>query len=440
MVEAMTKVAATAEDAGTFLFGRSYTILRKIVDRAAIGMAVTGMDGVVVFTNNAFEREFTLDRSASASMLHGFFDPSDLDVVSALSDVFAGRSESYEGEHLCRGRDGKMIWALVAVSVLKSEATGEAIYVIIQAGSIDRRKQVENALAESESRWHFALEAARQGVWDHSARSGRMFYSPMWRIMRGIPIDEAVDDDQEAWLERVHPDDRDRIRPRVSRQNKGEQGYDILEYRERHRDGHYIWILSRGKPVEWDEDGSVLRTVGTDTDITHLKEIEARLAHAASHDSLTQLANRPSFQTSVETAFADHASSYLVFLDLDHFKPINDALGHAAGDQVLIEVGRVLRHHILPTDAAARIGGDEFAVLLHHADKTKVYEIAKTISDAIRSITIGQVPVGDLPTFGVSVGIVSLSSEMDFGTALARADAACYAAKRAGRGRIVMLD
>jgi hypothetical protein len=153
-----------------------------------------------------------------------------------------------------------------------------------------------------------------------------MFYSPMWRIMRGIPIDEAVDDDQEAWLERVHPDDRDRIRPRVSRQNKGEQGYDILEYRERHRDGHYIWILSRGKPVEWDEDGSVLRTVGTDTDITHLKEIEARLAHAASHDSLTQLANRPSFQTSVETAFADHASSYLVFLDLDHFKPINDAL------------------------------------------------------------------------------------------------------------------
>lgn len=258
--------------------------------------------------------------------------------------------------------------------------------------------------------------------------------------MRGIPHDEAVDDDQEAWLERVHPDDRDRIRPNVSRQNKGEQGYDILEYRERHRDGHYIWILSRGKPVEWDENGNVLRTVGTDTDITHLKKIEARLAHAASHDGLPQLFNRPAFQTSVETALAGLASSYLVFLDLDHFKPINDALGHAAGDNVLVEVGRVLRHYILPTDAAARIGGDEFAVLLNHTDKTKVYEIAKTVSEAIRSITVGQVPAGDLPTFGVSVGIVGLSSEMDFGTTLARADAACYAAKRAGRGRIVMLD
>jgi diguanylate cyclase (GGDEF)-like protein/PAS domain S-box-containing protein len=439
-VEAMTKVAATAENAGTFLFGRSYKMLRKIVDRAAIGMAVTGMDGVVVYTNSAFEREFAPDRSTSASILHGFFDPRDLDVISALSNVFEGRNEGYDGEHLCRGHGGKMIWALIAVSVLKSDTTGEPIYVIVQVGSIDRRKQVESALAESESRWHFALEAARQGVWDHNARTGRMFYSPMWRTMRGIPHDEAVDDDQEAWLERVHPDDRDRLRPNVSRQNKGEQGYDILEYRERHRDGHYIWILSRGKPVEWDEDGKVLRTVGTDTDITHLKKIEARLAHAASHDSLTQLVNRPAFQTSVETALAGLASSYLVFLDLDHFKPINDALGHAAGDNVLVEVGRVLRHYILPTDAAARIGGDEFAVLLNNTDKTKVYEIAKTVSDAIRSITVGQVPAGDLPTFGVSVGIVGLSSEMDFGTALARADAACYAAKRAGRGRIVMLD
>src|SRR5690606_9124951 len=102
----MTKVAATAEDAGTFLFGRSYNMLRKIVDRAAIGMAVTGMDGVVVYTNSAFEREFALDRSTSASILHGFFDPRDLDVISALSNVFAGRNEGYDGEHLCRGHGG----------------------------------------------------------------------------------------------------------------------------------------------------------------------------------------------------------------------------------------------------------------------------------------------------------------------------------------------
>src|SRR5690606_41755926 len=131
-----------------------------------------------------FRLDLVLARSSSASIIHGFFDHRDLDVISALSDVFEDRNESYDGEHLCRGHGGKMIWALIAVSVLKSDTTGEPIYVIVQVGSIDRRKQVESALAESESRWHFALEAARQGVWDHNARTGRMFYSPMWRIMR----------------------------------------------------------------------------------------------------------------------------------------------------------------------------------------------------------------------------------------------------------------
>ena len=434
----MEKVATSAEESGTFLFGRNGAMLRKIVDRAAIGMAVTGMDGAVVYTNHAFEREFFLDRSGSTSILDGLFDPQDADAALALSDVLAGRRESYDGEHLCRDHNGQFIWAMVAVSVLKSESTDEPMYMIIQVGSIDHRKHMENALAESESRWHFALEAARQGVWDHNNRTKRMFYSPMWRTMRGIPHDEEVDDDQQAWLERVHPDDRERIRPNVSRQNQGEDGYDILEYRERHRDGHYIWILSRGKPVEWDENGNVLRTVGTDTDITHLKEIEARLEHAASHDSLTELANRSSFQNAVDLSLADPARSYLMFLDLDHFKPINDALGHAAGDSVLIDVGRVLRSAIRKADVAARIGGDEFAILLRGCDQSNAYRIAEAITAAIRTIPV---PVtGQVHHLDVSIGIVSLSAEMDSDAALARADAACYAAKKAGRGRIVMAE
>ena len=76
----------------------------------------------------------------------------------------------------------------------------------------------------------------------------------------------------------LHPDDRERIRATVGKQEHGDDGYDTLEYRERHKDGHYIWILSRGRPVEWDKDGNVVRTIGTDTDITRLKEVEQALA------------------------------------------------------------------------------------------------------------------------------------------------------------------
>lgn len=434
----MERVATNAEETGTFLFGRNRAMLRKVIDEAAVGMAVTGMDGAIVYTNLAFDRDFFVDRSGSASRLADLFDHEDRLAAEALADILAGRLERYDGEHRCCAPGHQLVWAAVAMSVLTSETTGEPMYVVVQVSSIDHRKHVERALAESESRWHFALEAARQGVWDHDARTDRMFYSPMWRAMRGIPQNEEIDDSQEAWLERVHPEDRERIRQNVSRQNRGEDGYDILEYRERHRDGHYIWILSRGKPVEWDEDGNVARTVGTDTDITHLKEIEARLEYAATHDGLTGLANRTYFQSAVASALSDPPGNCLIFMDLDRFKPVNDALGHAAGDAVLVEVGRTLRKTIRTADVAARIGGDEFAILLRGCDLDNARRVGRVIASSICAIPIQL--AGQAHVLNASMGIVSLSPGMDVDTALVRADAACYAAKKAGRARIVVAD
>jgi diguanylate cyclase (GGDEF)-like protein/PAS domain S-box-containing protein len=324
---------------------------------------------------------------------------------------------------------------MVALSVLESDVTGQPVYIIAQLNSIDRRKAAEAALVESESRWHFALEAARQGVWDHDSRTGRMFYSPMWRTMRGIPQDEAIDDRQESWIERIHPEDRDRIRSTVSRQNLGDDGYDILEYRERHRDGRYIWILSRGKPVAWDQEGRVLRTIGTDTDITHLKEIEARLAHAATHDPLTGLANRASLGGAVVAATAS-LPSCLLFIDLDQFKPINDALGHAAGDRVLIEVGHRITSVIRSTDYVARMGGDEFVVVLRNCDLHSAHRLAEAVAAAVASIPLTL--RGEPHQLGTSIGLVQLEAGLTADAVLARADAACYAAKKAGRGRIVV--
>ncbi len=105
---------------------------------------------------------------------------------------------------------------------------------------IERQKRAEDALAASERRWNHALESAGQGVWDHDLRrGGDVFYSRMWRIMRGFAPDEEVDGALDAWLERVHPDDRERLRETVAKQNAGEIPRNAFEYRERHRDGHY---------------------------------------------------------------------------------------------------------------------------------------------------------------------------------------------------------
>lgn len=127
-------------------------------------------------------------------------------------------------------------------------------------------------------RLHWALDAAGQGIWDHDFVAGTAYFSPRWKQIRGYGPDEDVDALAGPWLDRLHPEDRPRILDAITRQNDGKLAINSFEYRERHRDGHWVWILSRGRPVEWRADGSVARILGTDTDISALKEVELALA------------------------------------------------------------------------------------------------------------------------------------------------------------------
>jgi len=277
------------------------------------------------------------------------------------------------------------------------ERTGKPTYLLLQVENIVQQKLAEAALVESDSRWNFALEGAGQGVWDHDLKNGRVFYSRVWRQMRGVGLDEEIDGSREGWLERVHPDDRDRIRNESIRQDSGKLAQNSFEYRERHRDGHWIWILSRGRPIEWMPNGSVARIIGTDTDITRLKDEAARAteeaaevyrrhlvalekAHEAAkaaqqlaqslarYDALTGLPNRRVLDEALETAIAstDRGSGVysILLINLDRFKPVNDIHGHSAGDTVLREIATRLGDGVRKSDTLARLGGDEFAAIL----------------------------------------------------------------------------
>lgn len=126
--------------------------------------------------------------------------------------------------------------------------------------------------------WEFALEMAGQGVWDHNVQLGTVYYSKAWYRMRGFQYGEDVDAELGPWPDRIHPEDLDRVKEVTSREIKGRDPNNNFEYRERHRNGGWIWIMSRGQPVEWNAKGDVVRIIGTDTDITQIKQIEQRLA------------------------------------------------------------------------------------------------------------------------------------------------------------------
>ena len=235
---------------------------------------------MVVFGNTAIAGLLGIsdqDRLHGMSLLD-FAAPEDRETLrGACKSLMAGGQPRAQRDMRLRRQDGTTRWATLCLGLARQ---GRRTFVAAQFLDIDARKRWELELGDAQDRFATALEAAGQGVWDHDFVRGTVFYSRSWRLMRGLGPDEAVDSSAEAWFARMHPDDRARIRSIVDRQNSGEVPYNAFEYRERRKDGEYIWILSRGRPVAWFPDGRPARIVGTDTDITSIKKAEEELTFA----------------------------------------------------------------------------------------------------------------------------------------------------------------
>jgi diguanylate cyclase (GGDEF)-like protein/PAS domain S-box-containing protein len=161
----------------------------------------------------------------------------------------------------------------LATGIVRAE--GETIWGLVQ--DVSALRDMAAALHRSESRWEMALESARQGVWDSDISTGVVYHSRTWRTMRGMSADGDAEDAHDVWADRVHPEDLPKILEQIRRQHTGEVQRVHMEYRERHRNGQYIWISSLGSPIEWFPDGRPKRIIGTDTDITEQKAAEDQL-------------------------------------------------------------------------------------------------------------------------------------------------------------------
>jgi len=266
-----------------FRFGNAGALLRHFVDQAAVPTFLTDLGGQFVYANRACGELFgcapeELVGRDFSTLVH----QEDLPRTREQREQLAkGQVDSYEAERRYIRKNGELVWVLASAARLPG-SNGGPDYLAIQAVNIDRRKKAETAAAASERRWNFALESAGQGVWETDLVKGTSFYSPMWKRIRGYDPDEVVDSSEEAILARVHPDDRARVMDIVRRKNAGEMHKQAFEYREMHRDGHYIWISSNSAPEAWDAQGRPTKFIGTDTDITNRKQTEERargLAH-----------------------------------------------------------------------------------------------------------------------------------------------------------------
>jgi diguanylate cyclase (GGDEF)-like protein/PAS domain S-box-containing protein len=206
------------------------------------------------------------------------------------------------------------------------------------------------------------------------------------------------------------------------------------------RDGCEYCIEDSAAPIR-SERGEVLGVVLVFHDVSEQRRLSGEMSHRASHDALTGLVNRVEFEArlrrTLESAHADGGAHSLMYLDLDQFKLVNDACGHASGDQLLQQVSKILEETVRTSDTLARLGGDEFGVILEHCGPEHAQRVADKICERMEVYRF--VREGRSFRVGTSIGLVPLDARWSTTAAIMQAaDTACYAAKEAGRNRVHM--
>ena len=301
-----------------------------------------------------------------------------------------------------------------------------------------RRLDAQRDVLSLTRRLELALEGSGTAIWDTNLETRECVLSAAWSEMLGGPSVETRTTLPEL-LKIIHPDDVQGALAASMETVKGRSPVYAHEHRVRTLDGRWVWILSRGRVTERDPaTGRARRMVGTNIEITSRKSAEERMQDLASHDALTGLANRPLLFERMARALARARRTddrpALLYLDVDRFKGINDRLGHGAGDAVLKEFAARLSACVREVDTVARVGGDEFVVLLENVrDAGAARGVAEKMIAAVRApATVDGRPV----SLTTSIGIALYSRPESTDAWMKRADAALYEAKAAGRDAV----
>jgi diguanylate cyclase (GGDEF)-like protein/PAS domain S-box-containing protein len=337
----------------------------------------------------------------------------------------------WEGYH--RRKDGSTFPVEVNIKYVRLDRD----YAVTVVRDITERKRTEEALVRSEERFRQIAESIREVFWMTDPKKKEILYvSPGYEKIWGRTCESLYERPAE-WLAAIHPEDRERVvKAAMEKQAKGT--YDE-EYRILRPDGSLRWIRDRAFPVR-NESGEVYRVTGIAEDITLRREAEDMVQHLAYYDALTGLPNRNTLYNRllsfIRTDTGGDKRMGLLLLDLNHFKEINDTLGHDRGDEILQQVGRRLRAAMFERDVVARPGGDEFSILIVDLAGAKDIDVAveKIVKALDPPFIIDNLPI----RIEASIGVALYPDHGDVAETLyRRADIAMHVSKKGGVSYIV---
>lgn len=291
--------------------------------------------------------------------------------------------------------------------------------------------QIEKKLEENEQRLEYVIQGANLGYWDWDYLSNHHIVNDTWLSFLGLQR-EDIKSDITDWSDLIHPEDKAVVENAIAKTLQDFKPY-VIEFRMKHKDGHWVWIEGSGVVVEKDEKTyRAIRLAGTHRDISYRKKAEEEIIFLALNDPLTKLPNRISLKRKLDAMLVEKTEDEkfaFLFFDLDAFKTVNDLFGHTAGDRIIQDVALRISQTLSSMDVISRVGGDEFVILSR--DVVSVESLCKKAIEAMReSFYIADQPVN----LGISIGIsLYPANGVTFEELFKNADIAMYAAKNSGK-------
>jgi diguanylate cyclase (GGDEF)-like protein/PAS domain S-box-containing protein len=365
--------------------------------------------------------------------------PDDLErVQQELRQHLAGETSYFESAHRMRHRSGVWRW-VVSRAKASLDDTGQLRRMVGVELDVTERKRYEDALFREKESAQITLQSIGDGVITTDARSRVEYLNPVAEQLTGWSLEDArgrtIDEVFRSFHEETCEPLENPLAVSIRRAHTIKSVRPTLLIR---RDGNELYIETSASPIR-NEVGGIAGGVLVFHDVSESRELNRKLSYHASHDILTGLVNRREFETRLERALksakAREASYALLHLDLDQFKLINDNCGHNAGDALLGQVAGLLKSKIRWRDTVARLGGDDFGLLLESCSRDEAMRIAETLRDAVRNYKF----MWEERSFrlSASIGMVPVAPDSDdVASLLSAADSACAAAKEAGRNRV----
>ena len=355
------------------------------------------------------------------------------DVIAMIRGV-PNLEHQRSSEFAYHAPNGETFWLRIIARCLSGHCQEQCAVVTIIDMTADHQKM--EALAQSEEHLRYTVEFNPQLPWVADQYGNIVDITDRWLAASGMSRDVALG---EGWLTVAHPDDLMSVSAQIAHSLNSGDPFDV-RVRLRVKDD-YRWMRAQGFPRR-DPNGNIVRWYGYTEDIHEHVLVENQIRWNAEHDPLTGLANRHLLNATMESTLYDALQNLsrvgILFIDLDHFKEINDLLGHHAGDELLQNYAQMLMEMLPDTCLVARLGGDEFAILFRHlTSREELMHWGEKISEIRCTISQLQGPSGCRASIGAAIYPEHGQNPSEL---MRHADIALYAAKQRGRGEVVLYE